>query len=238
MKTKRLLLNIFALTLCVLVAIPKGVHAVEDIEIDTGVTDIEESTLILQTETETTDEENSSIREDSGVNSERILRGTEFPKKVQTRIDMIRSNINERRTANRVRVQEDVRLRVENSLDKTINQFEAAIQRLTSLSERLEERLVSMEQRGLDMSVAFDALELAQIEIETSAGAVATTATSALEALSSETPRANHLVVRTSLTEARISLRKARESLMQAVAAARSGVSPENVSASAQSNDQ
>lgn len=205
-----------------LLIVPASTRAVEDTEPEINTETEQPQETVLQAESDT---DLDIDNEEPDRLSENTRERTEFPVSVQRRIDMIRNNINERRGQQTgVRVQEKVKLQLEASLDTTINQFEAAIQQLTDFSERLEIRLIRMEERGHDVSAAFDVLELAQAEIEASAEAIAKTAVSAVETISSETPRARQLVVRTSLADARSSLRDARESLFRVITAARTPI--------------
>lgn len=156
---------------------------------------------------------------------ERAKAREEFRINVQSRLSTIRARAEERRESNgRVRVKQEVQQRIELSLEKTITQFENTIYRLSSIADRLENRLTALNERGFDVASSLDALDDARIEITLSTEAIASVAQSIDEALSSDTPRSARATLQSSLKETRTSLRNAREALLRAVAIGRTNV--------------
>lgn len=170
------------------------------------------------------------------LKEDRSLKREEFRINVQSRLSAIHEEREGRRTNAQIRVAEDVQRRMESSLDQAITQLEGVIHRLSSIADRLEERLTKMHERGFDVTLSFEALDNARVEIASSAEAIDPIARSVDEALSSENPRSVRASLRLSLGEARESLRNAREALLEAVAMGRSEIMTDEVP-SEQAND-
>lgn len=186
--------------------------------------DPRENRSITQTKEERVEQKsgNACLETDENCDSneskeKRTLGREEFRTNVQSRLSSIRAQAEERRVTRQVRVAEDVERRIEFSLDQTMAQFESAILRLSSIADRLENRLSEMHERGLDVAPNLEALDSARIEIALSTEAVDSIARSIDAALTSVTPQNARESLKLSLEEARISLRNAREALLRAV---------------------
>ena len=152
----------------------------------------------------------------------RVTNREEFRTNVQNRLTAIHVRAEERRANRKTRVPQEVQERIELSLDRTMTQFENAIHRLSSIADRIEDRIIRMHEQGFDVTQSLEALDGARVEVALSAEAVDGIARSIDETLSSDTPRSTRATLRAALEEARTSLKNARGALLKAIVIGRS----------------
>ncbi|NQV93291.1 hypothetical protein HQ403_02225 [Candidatus Kaiserbacteria bacterium] len=115
--------------------------------------------------------------------------------------------------------------RVANFLNNVKRKMDAAISRLLQLSERIESRIVKLEERGVDMTESRRLIGDAKNDIEKAKENIATSVENAREALAADLSRDSFGNVVSELTKAKENLRNAHASLIQTIRAMKSSIS-------------
>lgn len=132
-----------------------------------------------------------------------------------------RATMDERRDERREAVTDAARARVRAFMERMLRRFDAAIQRLRNLADRVGTRIEKLETNKNDLGHAKELLGAARVEIDAAAATLAAIRANLESAVAEENPHGAFEAIHESLAEAKEAVRAAHRALIETIVAIR-----------------
>ncbi len=129
----------------------------------------------------------------------------------------------EKREERQEELAERTKERIHTFLERTLARFDAAIERLEDVADRIQSRIDKLDERDLDVSVAENLLAEARLNIGEASDAVLTAEIEIETALNSDNPREALAEIKTFFIEAREAIKDAHQSLIAVITELKQG---------------
>jgi len=135
-----------------------------------------------------------------------------------------RAEMETRRDERRETLRDAARARVHAFMERMLRRFDAAIQRLRNLADRVGSRIEKLEMQrhaGWDLTNAKELLATARVEIDAAAATLVAIRANLEAAVAEDDPRAAFEAIHEAIGEAKDAVRKAHRALVEAIVAIR-----------------
>jgi exonuclease VII small subunit len=163
-------------------------------------------------------------------------RVTDVRENLQDRAEELREDREEKRDVRRAELSEKRKDRIRAYMERMLKRFRAAIARLSKLADRIESRIVKLEERDLDLSDAKTLLAEGRVEIVNAETGLASVMPALEEALAGNEPKEAFQKVREILSAVKQDIKDAHAKLVEAIRAIKASLPDISVDASVDVN--
>ena len=128
-------------------------------------------------------------------------------------------------------LQKKIKEKAESQVKRTLERYDAALQRMTSLADKLDKRIAAIEGRGITLSNAKAKLSEARALISAAEGKVSEAASAGVEITEGATPKEAFETMRTFLGNVKESITAAHKALVEATTLVKAGTPEKDLNA-------